>query len=121
MQCISSKSGEVGPVVYCHWSGRRAPYIVRRLAARMKGREGDLSYSSARLVQEAIGMNTNGNISFGVWNSATKLVPNDSHGDAGCVVIDVDNGHKCECFGGYLSVAKDGFPTVDADEDEDAA
>lgn len=118
MQCFSSKSNKVGPVVYCHNMGYSAPYIVKALAQRMKGREGDLSYSSARLVQEAIGSHTKGNLSFGCWNSPSKLTAQDSRGDAGVVLIDVDNDHKTECLGGYLRNGPDGYPTTDEPEDD---
>lgn len=110
MQCFSSKSGEVGPVVYCHNNGHEAPKIIKSLAKRMKGREGDIPYSSARLVQEAIATYPNGNLSFGCWNRTKKLTAEDSHGDAGVVLIDVDNDHKTECMGGYLKTGEDGYP-----------
>jgi hypothetical protein len=102
MQCFSSKTGEFGPVVYCHWAGDTAPEIVNRLAAQMKGREGDLAYSSARLVQCAIGTDAH-NTGFGMWNAEKLLTAADSHGDAGCVLIDVDKDHKAQYFGGYLT------------------
>lgn len=113
MQCFSSKSGDVGPVVYCHNDGHEAPNIVKALAQRMVGRSGDLRYSSARLVQEVIDIYPHGNYGFVCWNKTTKLTAKDTHGDAGVVLIDVDNDHKCECMGGYLSVGPDGYPTHD--------
>lgn len=39
MQCYDNK-GNVGPGVYCHWAGDRAPQIVKALRARMKDRPG---------------------------------------------------------------------------------
>ena len=42
-----------GPVVYCHWSGGRAPQIVKALAERMVERPNDISYATARLVQRS--------------------------------------------------------------------
>jgi hypothetical protein len=105
------KGDEFGPVVYCHWAGESTPEIVRRLAVRMADRPGDLEYSSARLVQEAIN-GADRSTSFGIWNAEKKLTAADSHGDAGVVLIDCANGHKCECFGGYLKTDADGFPAV---------
>lgn len=101
MQCYSSKTGEVGPQVYGHYSGERAGDVVRQLRARMKGRASDLDYSSARLVQELVGM-SDGNTGFGVSNNPKLLTEADSHGDAGVIIIDVDNNHAATCFGGYM-------------------
>lgn len=88
-------------MVYCHWSGRTAPLIVAALAERMKTRQGDLMYSNARLVQCAIA-NDDFNTGFGIWNADKLLTADDSHGDAGVVLIDVDNDHKATYLGGYL-------------------
>lgn len=122
MQCYSSKSGETGPVVYCHWNGSEAGVIVRRLAKRMESRGADLHYASARLVQDAIN-GDEGNVSFGVWNRADLLTEGDSHGDAGVILIDVDNGYKTTCLGGYMITGDDGFPvdkwSTEPDDDED--
>lgn len=116
MQCFSSKNNTFGPVVYGHWSGYRAGDVARKLAARMKGREGDLEYSSARLVQELV--NGDGdNTDFGMWNAKALLTEKDSPGDAGVILIDVDNDHKCQCMGGYFKAGDDGFPTEDREED----
>jgi hypothetical protein len=98
---------EVSPVIYCHWAGSLAPDIARRLAARMASRPGDVPYAAARLVQEcATGTGSTG---FGVWNTLARLTAEDSHGDAGVVLIDCDS-WRCECLGGYLVTGADGFP-----------
>lgn len=97
MQCVQGE--KFGPVVYGHWSGYQAPKIVARLKSRMESRGGDLDYWSARLVQEAI--DNEGNLGFGCWNASAQLTAEDSHGDAGCVLIDVDTG-EVTCLGGYL-------------------
>lgn len=106
-----NRPNQFGPVVYCHWSGSLAPEIVRALAKRMEGRSDDMSYATARLVQECVG-DDGGNLSFGVWNADKKLTAEDSHGDAGVVLIDCANGFRCECLGGYLYTGEDGFPVV---------
>ena len=98
-----------GPVVYCHWSGARAPEIVRKLAARMADRTGDIDYATARLVQECTAPDPDGSHSFGVFNHPARLTSEDSNGDAGLVLIDCDT-FKCECLGGYLVTGPDGFP-----------
>ena len=116
---------EISPVAYGHWCGDRTPEIVARLKRRMKDRPGDVSYTFARLVQEM----TNGDdgaLSFGCWNadvsvgSDGRITAKDSHGDAGCVIIDVSRGFRCDCLGGYLSADKDGMPKI-ASEVERAA
>jgi hypothetical protein len=98
-----------GPVVYCHWSGARAPEIARKLAARMASRPGDIDYATARLVQECTAGDPEGALSFGVSNALARLTEEDSHGDAGVVLIDCTS-FKCECLGGYLVTGPDGFP-----------
>ena len=109
-QVVSRHQPEAfGPVVYCHWSGGRAPQIVRALAERMVERPNDIDYATARLVQECVGEST-GSTSFGVWNATHKLTADDSHGDAGVVLIDCANWFKCECLDGYLRTGADGFP-----------
>ena len=100
---------EFGPVIYCHWSGARAPEIVRQLAFRMSGRRGDIDYITARLVQECTAADPDGALSFGVSNAPARLTAEDSHGDAGVVLIDCTT-FKCECLGGYLETGADGFP-----------
>ena len=103
MQCWSSKTDEVGPVLYCHWGGRSALATVDALRAQMAGRGGDLEYASARLVQCAIGESVSGNTGFGIRNFTRKLTAGNSEGDAGCVLIDVDTNFSVQCVGGYLA------------------
>lgn len=106
MQCYSSKTNEFGSVVYGHWAGGEAKDIVMRLALRMKERGGDIAYSTARLVQEMIDcsgeLGKKHSAGFGVWNAEKLLTKDDSHGDAGVVLIDVENDHKATYIGGYL-------------------
>lgn len=106
---VVSAVGNMSPVVYCHWAGYRAPHIVRALKARMVGRPGDVSYAAARLVQECVSPQPSGNTGFGLWNATTRLTEEDSHGDAGVVLINCDS-WQCECFGGYLVTGDDGLP-----------
>lgn len=110
-QVISkSNPSQFSPVIYCHWSGSYAPQIVRALAERMKGREGDIEYAAARLVQICT-EGDEGNLGFGIWNADSVLTEADSHGDGGVVLIDCKN-FKCTCLGGYLRTGDDGFPTA---------
>lgn len=123
---------EISPVAYGHWAGSKAPAIMRRLKERMKGREGDVSYTFARLLQEMTA-GDDGNLSFGAWNADKVLTAADSHGDAGVVIIDITpkpakNVDKlagygeikrfhCKCLGGYLKTGKDGLPYQSPDSD----
>lgn len=120
-QCVSSRSEELnvpmnqkyGPVVYGHWSGDRAGEVVAKLKERMKGRENDVEYATARLVQILCG-NNSGNLGFGCWNATGILTVDDSHGNAGVVLIDVGDGFKCKCLGGYLETDENGLPSTEA-------
>lgn len=114
-QVVDRKKAEFGPVVYSHWGGEEAPTVTRALSNRMQDRIGDVSYASARLVQEAIG-NSTGSTEFGIWNADGILQENDSHGDGGIVLIDA-NTFQCECFGGYYKTGPDGFPLSVYDEE----
>lgn len=110
-QVVSKTKTNFSPVVYCHWAGSDAPRIVRALADRMANRPGDVEYAAARLVQECVAVAPDGNTGFGIWNVDKVLGEDDSHGDAGVVLINCDDGFRCECMGGYLRVGDDGFPT----------
>jgi hypothetical protein len=106
----TGKEREVSPVVYGHWAGDEAPAICARLQERMKGREGDVQYTAARLVQEVCGTDK-GNMSVGIWNRKTLLRKQDSHGDAGVVLVEAaKDGIRFQCVGGYLLVGDDGMP-----------
>jgi hypothetical protein len=98
----ADNSVRFSPVAYGHWCGSDTPAIVARLRERMKSRPGDVDYTFARLIQEMTDGDT-GALSFGVWNADHVLTESDSHGDAGCVVIDVSQGFQVRCFGGYLT------------------
>lgn len=114
-QVINKKDpAAFGPVVYCHWAGSDAGRIVRALAERMADRPGDVGYASARLVQECTA-GDDGALGFGVWNASTRLTAEDSHGDAGVILIDCADGFRCECVGGYMLTGRDGFPVSQYD------
>jgi len=105
LQCWNSGTGKFGPVVYGHWLGEQAPQIVAALRARMElARPGDLDYNSARLVQTACALTAAGSTTgVGLWNTDHLLTAADSHGDAGCVLIDVGVvPYAVQYLGGYL-------------------
>lgn len=99
---IQLKSGtDVSTVLYLHWGGFGVKPIIDAARERMKSRHDDLSYAFARLVQIAAG-NDSGATGFGVWNADAVLTAEDSHGDAGCFVIDASTPEwKVDTFGGY--------------------
>jgi hypothetical protein len=110
IQVINGKA--FSPVAYGHWCGHRTPEIIKPLKERMQGREGDVIYTFARLVQEMTNGDP-GNLSFGCWNATKPLGGGDSHGDAGVVLIDL-TGDKfiCRCLEGYLKPTDDGLCAV---------
>ncbi|GAA0696171.1 hypothetical protein ISN75_06710 [Dyella marensis] len=85
---LKTKDGSFSPVLYTHWSGSDVANILGRAQMVMRGRPGDLYYAFARLVVAAIDGN-GGNTGFGVSNAENILTSRDSHGDAGCFVVDV--------------------------------
>ncbi len=91
----------LSPCCYLHNSGYRVGELLELTAARMAERGPDVAYAFARLVglaHESIP----GNLSLGVWNQADELTEKDSHGDAGCFVVELDSlGMLVECSGGY--------------------
>lgn len=85
---LTTIGGGVSPVLYLHWGGSCVADILQRTQEQMKGRPNDESYAFARLVQQAINGDSH-NTGIGVWNQIERLTPADSHGDAGCFVVDV--------------------------------
>lgn len=113
-------NSEFGPVIYGHWCGSEATDVCKRIKKRMIGRSQDVEYTSARLVQEILkDEGTEGNTGFGIWNADALLKKEDSHGDAGIVLVDVSEPKmKFLCLGGYLKVGSDGFPYDSTNEEE---
>lgn len=78
----------------------------------MADRRDDVSYWSARLVQELCETCKDGSHSAGIWNVDRVLTEQDSHGDAGVMLINCAN-NSAQCFGGYLQVDdKSGHPYI---------
>lgn len=100
---LRADSNECSPVLYLHWGGSAVADIIARTEARMANRPGDVSYIFARLVQEAIATDPHGvDTGFGVWNQTSTLTAADSHGDAGCFLVDVSRPkYVISAFGGY--------------------
>lgn len=78
---------EFSPVIYLHWSGSEVPGILTRTAHRMRDRASDVSYVAARFIQDATAADPDGGLSFGVWNAERILQRDDSHGDAGIILV----------------------------------
>lgn len=107
---LTNKSGQVSPVLYLHWSGSDVADIIWRTQERMRDRVNDVEYSFARLVQEAT-RDDDEDTGFGCWNQAEPLTAKDSHGDAGCFLIDVtEQKWVVKAGGGY------GFDSLDTSE-----
>ncbi len=92
---------ELSPCCYLHWAGSSVADLLRQTADRMADRGKDVSYGFARFVgiaHESLG----GPTGLGVWNQPTELTEKDSHGDAGCFVVELDSvGMLVSCSGGY--------------------
>lgn len=105
LQVIDSRDPtRFSPAVYVHWVGDAVPQIMERTIARMAGRQ-DIDYVAARLVQEcALVAGEHGNLGLGMWNVDHVLTADDSHGDAGCALLDVA-WWRVQYVGGYLARA----------------
>lgn len=85
------KDDEFSPIIYLHWEGHRTKEIIEKAASAMS--KGDVSYSFGRLCGVChLETNPDQKLSFGVWNSQHILTKQDSHGDNGCFIIDIDSG-----------------------------
>ena len=91
----------LSPCCYLHWAGSSVGSLLDETAERMAERGPDVAYCFARFVgiaHESLG----GALSLGVWNQTEELTADDSHGDAGCFVVTVDDaGMRIRCAGGY--------------------
>jgi len=99
---ISVKNGdEIGCTVYVHWRGSEALSMLRDAIPGM--RQGDLSYSVARLTGQ-FHIDIPGNLSLGVFPPLAQIPPkdDDSHGDAGILVYDCGTG-ETNAYHGYLA------------------
>lgn len=111
---IQMKNGDaVSPALYTHWSGSDVKSIIEATKEQMKSRHDDMDYAFARLVQNAVAVDK-GSTGFGVFNQAEVITQKDSHGDAGCFLIDVSRPEwPVSTFGGY------GFGEEEAEENDD--
>lgn len=80
---------EVSPVLYIHWCNDKVAKLLEQTQEAMRGRAGDTSYSFARLVHLAVTADPSGNAGYGVWNEPKAITAADSHGDAGCFLVDI--------------------------------
>lgn len=103
---------DCSPVLYLHWGGHDVAAILTRAQERMHTRPNDVEYAFARLVQAAVG-DDDGNTGIGVWNRPEPLTAADSHGDAGCFLVDVRNPRWVVYVGGGYGF--DDAPTPDFD------
>ena len=100
---------ELSPAVYLHWGGSNVKSLLSELRQLMKGhendidykgRENDIDYTCARFIGIIHAHDPESNLSLGVWNQPTRLVEKNTHGDAGCFVVNVKT-WKVDVFGGY--------------------
>jgi hypothetical protein len=104
---------DVSPVIYLHWSGSQVPALLQQHKALMATRGADVQYAAARFVGIVHATMPDSNLSLGIWNTDDTLRPavlggaarelaEISHGDAGFVVVDV-NDYSWKAYGGYLA------------------
>lgn len=107
----NGKPFESGPVVYLHWHGGDVKQLLQETCDLMVGRASDVSYTTARFIG-VCHLHTPGNMSLGVWNQHSVITGKDTHGDAGCFIVDVTKAvWEVATIGGY------GFASGDEDYD----
>ena len=110
---IFTDGERVSPVIYLHWSGSRVPDLLEQHKALMASRGADVDYAAARFVGIVHAIMPEQNLSLGMWNAdgstrtAVKTrnvdaLKNLSHGDAGVVLVDVQD-YSWNAYGGYLA------------------
>lgn len=110
IQCVSDKTGEIGPVCYDHWLGRESPKIVFDAVTFLLNAPYTCSVpvaTSAIIAEMAKSRKHN----VECWSEEKRLTKEDTHGDAGVIILNVDN-LTCQCFGGYLDVNEEGLPVL---------
>jgi hypothetical protein len=111
IQLTNGKSGDDetnSPVLYLHWGGSTVGELLRKAQELMRTRPNDVDYAFARLVGIAHMDDPDNNTGIGVFNNGGALTADDSHGDAGCFLVDVSEPDwTVKCGGGY------GFEEVD--------
>ena len=109
---FTNNSGSLSPTTYLHWDGDAVPSLLVEHRRLMSDRYNDLSYSAARFIGLCHARNADSNLSLGCWNSEEELDREDSHGDAGCFVVNVDTG-EIKTGGGYgFVVDRENFLTT---------
>jgi hypothetical protein len=98
------------PAIYCHNMGHAAGEICAQLANIMVDRSNDAAYTAAQVLRIA-SKDSEGPLGFAIWNVDRVLTVDDSHGDAGVVLIDVyQPTMRFHVFGGYLELDCMGLP-----------
>ncbi len=96
----------LSPVIYLHWAGHAVPQYLVELRKMMKGRGGDVAYTSARFTGLCHSKNPDSNTGLGLWNNGHTLKEyrrdghTISHGDAGVFLINC-NTWEVENYAGY--------------------
>ena len=113
---IFTDGKDVSPVIYLHWSGSKVPRLLEQHKALMAPRGADVCYAAARFAGIAHATMPDQNLSLGMWNAEANTInavlgsqadelAQISHGDAGLIVVDV-NDYSWKAFGGYLSARR---------------
>lgn len=103
---LRGTGGTLSPRLYLHWLGDEVGEILYDTQEQMVGRPDDVDYAFARLVQQACRRDGDGNLSIGVSNQVEALTAEDSHGDAGCFLVDVQERNWVVHAGGGYGLEK---------------
>lgn len=104
--------GDIAPAIYGHWAGHNAPERIVEAGKLGILRRGDPSYAAARLCWHMIQSSgdTSSALGYGLLSSPEDLEPEtleqESHGDAGVILLDVRDG-SLAYHGGYLAALAD--------------
>lgn len=101
---LRNSDNDVSPVLYLHWDGSRVGEIIHDTYVRMQGRSNDLDYTFARLAQIAMADDPDGQLSYGIMARQTPLTAKDSHGDAGCFLVDISSDNWVVYAGGGYGI-----------------
>ncbi len=110
---IFTDGTEISPVIYLHWHGSNVPALLEQHKELMASCGADLQYAAARFVGIVHATMPDENVSLGMWSAEQNtrdavLARNEtelnqiSHGDAGLVIVDV-NDYSWQAYGGYLT------------------
>lgn len=110
---VATDGDEISPAIYGHWFGDDAPAMLVEAGERGIIRQGDVSYAAARICGHfhEQSVRTTGLGILPAPDSLTdECLQSFSHGDAGVIVVNVEDG-SLRYVGGYLASNDKPLPT----------